>query len=155
MSRASLVTPIGTLHVSAEGGVLTRVDIGAGSQRADGDRLMVEALAQLAAWFEGRLAKFDLPLAVPVTPRGLAHRAGIAAIGYGQTASYGAVARAVGSAPRAVGQACRRNPFPLIVPCHRVVGSGGALGHYSAGAGVSTKRWLLEFEERMNLRWAA
>ena len=102
-----------------------------------------------------RRTRFDLPLAAPSTPRGAAHRDGIAAIGFGETASYGMVARAIGSGPRAVGQACRRNPFPLIVPCHRIVGAGGSIGHYSAGAGLATKRWLLEFEARRATRWAA
>ena len=59
---------------------------------------------------------------------------------------YGAIARMIGSSPRAVGQACRRNPFPIVVPCHRVVGAGGAIGYYSAGEGVATKRWLLAHE---------
>ncbi len=155
MSHASLVTPIGTLLVTADGHALTRIEVGTGPQRPPETALLAEALAQLEAWFGGRLAVFDLPLAAPASPRGAALRGAIAAIGYGETASYGAVARAIDSGPRAVGQACRRNPFPLVIPCHRVVGSGGTLGHYSAGAGVTTKRWLLDFEERMKTRWAA
>lgn len=155
MSQASLVTPIGTLHVTAEDGLLTRIFFGTEPQHSASDGLLAEALKQISAWFEGKLRAFDLPLAPPSTPRGAAHRAGIAAIGYGETASYGAVARAIASGPRAVGQACRRNPFPLVIPCHRIIGSGNALGHYSAGAGVPTKRWLLDFEERMKRQWAA
>ena len=154
MSHASL-TPIGTLHVTTDGDRLTRIEVGTGPERPPNGLLLTEALAQLTAWFDGRLETFDLPLAGSSTPRGAALRAGIAAISFGETASYGAVARAIDSGPRAVGQACRRNPFPLVVPCHRVVGSGGTLGFYSAGAGVPTKRWLLDFEERMKLRWAA
>ena len=63
------------------------------------------------------------------------------------TLTYGALARVANSSPRAIGQACARNPLPIIIPCHRVTASDG-LGHYSAGAGVPTKRWLLAHEER-------
>ncbi|HWL46290.1 MAG TPA: methylated-DNA--[protein]-cysteine S-methyltransferase, partial [Sphingomonadaceae bacterium] len=93
------------------------------------------------------LVHFALPLSPAGTPRGPAHRAAIMAIGYGETASYGEVARAIGSSPRAVGQACARNPLPIIVPCHRVLGAGGAIGHYSAGDGIATKCWLLSHEK--------
>jgi methylated-DNA-[protein]-cysteine S-methyltransferase len=71
------------------------------------------------------------------------------AIAYGETLSYGDLARLAGSAPRAIGQACARNPFPIIVPCHRVLSSGGARGHYSGGEGPITKRWLLDHEQRV------
>jgi len=73
------------------------------------------------------------------------------AIPPGETISYGALARIAGSSPRAIGQACARNPFPIVVPCHRVVGSGGAIGHYSAGRGIITKSWLLDHERRGGL----
>ncbi len=155
MSHARLITPIGTLIVEADGACLQRIEIGTGPQCSSGDPLLAEAMAQLAAWFAGRLEQFDLPLAKPATPRGDVHRAAIAAIGFGETASYGEVARTIASGPRAVGQACRRNPFPLVVPCHRVIGAGGAPGHYSAGAGLATKQWLLDFESRRATRWAA
>jgi len=92
---------------------------------------------------------FTLALAPAATPRGRALRDGMVAIPYGDTASYGDLARRLGSAPRAVGQACARNPFPIVVPCHRVLGAGGALGHYSAGDGAATKRWLLDHESRI------
>ena len=66
-------------------------------------------------------------------------------IPYGETASYGALARRVGSAAQAVGQACGANPIPIIIPCHRVVAAGG-LGGYSGGVGVTTKESLLAHE---------
>jgi methylated-DNA-[protein]-cysteine S-methyltransferase len=68
-------------------------------------------------------------------------------IPYGQTRRYGELAMAVGSAPRAIGGACGRNPIPIVVPCHRVLASGG-LGGYSGGQGLATKRALLAFEAR-------
>jgi len=100
----------------------------------------------LRAYFEEGFTDFDLPLAPATTPRGSALRAAIVAIAPGDTLSYGALARITGSAPRAIGQACARNPFPIVVPCHRVVGSGGAIGHYSGGCGIRTKTWLLDHE---------
>ena len=81
-------------------------------------------------------------------PRGEALRAGIAAVGYGETLSYGALARTIGSGARAVGQACARNPYPLVIPCHRILAAGGALGAYSASDGPATKQWLLDHETR-------
>lgn len=101
---------------------------------------------QLNAYFAGRLTHFDLSLAPARTSRGAVLRDAIVAVGHGATASYGELAHAVGSSARAVGQACARNPFPLVVPCHRVLQAGGVLGPYSAGAGPATKRWLLAFE---------
>jgi methylated-DNA-[protein]-cysteine S-methyltransferase len=151
MAQRSLSSPIGPILLHTEGGVLISVHIGEGPG-GGGDPLLDEAAAQLDAWFAGRLRRFDLPLAAPGTPRGSAHRDAIEAIPYGDTASYGAIARAIGSSPRAVGQACRRNPFPILIPCHRVIGSGGAIGHYSGGAGVSTKLWLLQHEQGHGLK---
>ena len=105
-----------------------------------------EALRQIEAYFAGRLTAFDLPLAPSPTERGAVLRQGIVDIGYGETASYGALAKAIGSSPRAIGQACARNPFPIVVPCHRILGAGGALGAYSAGNGPITKSRLLDHE---------
>ena len=64
-------------------------------------------------------------------------------IPYGETATYGGMAMALGSGPRPVGMACARNPIPIIVPCHRVLGSGGKEGGFSGGKGLPTKRQLL------------
>ncbi len=146
MPQSSLTTPIGTLHIFADSGVLTAITIGAAHPDAPDDPVTREAAAQLAAWFAKRLTRFDLPLLPPRTPRGDALRAAVQAIEYGRTASYGDVARVIGSHPRAIGQACARNPFPIVVPCHRVVAAGGAIGHYSAGAGIDTKYRLLDHE---------
>jgi methylated-DNA-[protein]-cysteine S-methyltransferase len=146
----TFVSPIGMIRLSARNGRLCALDIGNGEMEAedDGDEpLLREAVAQLRAWFDRRLVHFALPLSPAGTPRGPAHRAAIMAIGYGETASYGEVARAIGSSPRAVGQACARNPLPIIVPCHRVLGADGAIGHYSAGGGIATKCWLLSHEK--------
>ena len=64
----------------------------------------------------------------------------------GEVTSYGDIAKALGTAPRAVGAACRANPIPIIVPCHRIVAANGSLGGYSGGNGTKTKRKLLQLE---------
>jgi methylated-DNA-[protein]-cysteine S-methyltransferase len=150
-----LDTPIGALLVETDGACITAIRIGTGTQRSDRHPLLDEAAKQLTAWFAGARETFDLPLAGGTTPRGEAHRSAIASIGYGDTASYGQLARLISSSPRAIGQACRRNPFPIVIPCHRVIGAAGAIGYYSAGDGIATKRWLIEFETGMRARWAA
>ena len=148
MSHATLQSPIGPILVSASDAALTSVRIGRADTDENPNALLREALAQLRGWFEGRLTLFDLPLEPLTSPRGEAHRAAIVAIPYGDTASYGELARRISSGPRAVGQACQRNPFPIIVPCHRVLGARGAIGNYTGGEGVKTKLWLLEHEQR-------
>ena len=146
-----IATPIGAILIEGDDDRLSGIRIVplqslSTSAPAAPSKVVMEAAAQLTAYFAGRLTDFDLPLAAAATPRGLALRDAIIAIPYGETVSYGVLARSAGSAPRAIGQACARNPFPIIVPCHRVLGSGGQLGAYSAGEGPVTKRWLLDLE---------
>lgn len=150
MPQVTLRSPIGTILLEEAQGRLVSLRILPSSDAAiDGDTpLLREAARQITAYFNGDLTRFDLPLASVDTPRGDAHRAAMIDIGYGETMSYGAIARMIGSSPRAVGQACRRNPFPIIVPCHRVVATGGQIGHYSGGDGVATKQWLINHENR-------
>lgn len=145
-----IATPIGRVMITCAGDRLTSLAIGGGEPAgpAARHRLLDEAAAQLDAYFAGRLTRFDLPLEPLSTARGNALRAGIAAIGYGEMLSYGALARMLGSAPRAIGQACARNPLPIIVPCHRVTSSGGAPERYSGGDGPATKAWLNAHEAR-------
>jgi methylated-DNA-[protein]-cysteine S-methyltransferase len=109
-------------------------------------RLLARAIAQLAAYFEGSTAQFDLPLVAPQSPFQGKVRAAMLAIPFGQTRSYGDIAKAIGGVPRAVGQACGRNPIPIIVPYHRVLAAGGAIGGFSGGDGQPTKRKLLAHE---------
>lgn len=147
---AQIATPIGTITVAAEGPMLVSLVIGqAGSLVPRGtNQVLDRAVGQLTAWFNAELTDFDLPLLPLTTPRGEALRQGMIDIGYGETLSYGALARRLGSAPRAIGQACARNPLPIIVPCHRILSAGDVLGAYSAGDGPSTKAWLLAHEQR-------
>ena len=104
--------------------------------------------AQLERYFAGPSTTFDLPLA----PRGSAFDLGVweqlRRIPYGATISYGDLARRIGdaSAARAVGAANGRNPLPIVVPCHRVIGADGSLTGF--GGGIATKKFLLEHEQK-------
>jgi methylated-DNA-[protein]-cysteine S-methyltransferase len=107
-------------------------------------------VAQLAEYFAGDRTSFHLPTSInPGSEFERAVWSELRLIPYGQTRTYGQVAAAVGDpgAARAVGIACNRNPLPLLVPCHRVVGAGGKLVGF--GAGLPAKRWLLEHEARV------
>ncbi|HKP20162.1 MAG TPA: methylated-DNA--[protein]-cysteine S-methyltransferase [Thermoleophilaceae bacterium] len=110
------------------------------------DPLLLEAAGQLRAYFAGELREFDLPLAPTGTPfqRDVWHA--VSGVPYGRTASYAEIAAAVGrpAACRAVGAANGRNPLPVIVPCHRIIGAAGALTGY--GGGLDRKRSLLDLE---------
>lgn len=143
--HGGIATPIGPVAIELEQGALARVTIGGAVSRGT-SALAIEALRQLEAWFAGERRDFDLPLVPVRTPRGAELRAGLVAVGYGETLSYGALARRLGSSARAIGQLCARNPLPIIVPCHRVLGANGVLGHYSAGEGGATKAWLIAHE---------
>jgi methylated-DNA-[protein]-cysteine S-methyltransferase len=112
-----------------------------------------DALNQLAEYFSGRRQSFDLPLDWSTMSRLQRRVLGVLfdSVGYGETVSYGTLARRVQSADgtlvpaRVIGQVMGSNPIPLIVPCHRVVAADG-LGGYSGGTGLEVKRWLLTFE---------
>ena len=147
--HALIATPIGIVRIEGDDAMLTGIRLCVdGSPAKAGAAAVRHAAEQLAQWFAKEREDFDLALAPVGTPRGEELRAGLIAVGYGETLSYGALARVLGSSPRAIGQLCARNPFPIVVPCHRVLGSGGALGHYSGGDGPKTKSWLLEHERR-------
>jgi methylated-DNA-[protein]-cysteine S-methyltransferase len=108
------------------------------------------AAREIEEYFEGRRLAFDLPLDFQLS-RGFRQTVlrALSDIGYGRTASYADVAASVGNpkAVRAVGSACRTNPLPIVVPCHRVVRSDGTMGHYAGG--IETKQTLLELEASM------
>jgi methylated-DNA-[protein]-cysteine S-methyltransferase len=117
-----------------------------GEPAASTDPLLLDAAGQLTAYFAGELSEFDLALA----PRGTKFQRrvwdAVSAIPYGATATYSEIAAEVctPAACRAVGAANGRNPLPVIVPCHRVVGAAGALTGY--GGGLDRKRLLLDLE---------
>lgn len=142
--------PCGRLVVYVADDYVTALDwLAPGADRAPEHPLAAEAVRQLAAWFEDPGGRFDLPLAPPATAFQCRVRAALQAIPPGQTRSYGELAAALNTAPRAIGGACRANPLPIIVPCHRVVaraGVGGFCGQWGAGESIERKQRLLAFE---------
>ena len=139
-------TPIGSLWLESDGVGLSSVAFdGPPGVRSD-EAVLEEVESQLLAYFAGELTRFDLPL----SPRGTEFQRlvwdAVARVPYGTTTTYSAVAAAVGrpSACRAVGAANGRNPLPIVVPCHRVVGMSGGLTGY--GGGLERKRALLDLE---------
>jgi methylated-DNA-[protein]-cysteine S-methyltransferase len=146
---ALLATPMGTIRIEGDDASVHRIAIDPGRaapRRADAPAVLAAA-EQLGAWLDGALKRFDLALAPAATPRGSILRAGLIDVGFGTTITYGALAKQLGSSARAIGQLCARNPFPIVVPCHRVLASG-TRDNYSAGQGLTTKRWLLDHEAR-------
>lgn len=147
---AVIAAPFGHLGLAMERGCLTRVEFLARSvalqEPADPD--MARVAEQLGAYFDGRRAVFSLPLRPLGSPFQQRVWAALAAIPCGTTTTYGALARRLGTSARAVGGACRANPVPVVVPCHRVVaasGIGGFAGH-TEGPELDRKRWLLAHE---------
>ena len=142
-------TPIGRLALEADGESLAGVRWASPGERArdPGEASVLRAAArQLDRYFRGKLERFELPLSARGTEFQKRVWAMMRDIPFGETATYGGIAMALASGPRAVGMACGRNPIPIIVPCHRVLASGGAIGGYSGGRGLPTKRHLLALE---------
>ena len=139
-------TPVGPIALAEENGALVRVEFGIQPCCGGDTPLLREAEGQLIAYFEGRLRTFDLPVDLRGTPFQQAVWRALRDIPFGETRSYGEIARAVGNprASRAVGMANNRNPISIIVPCHRVIGADGSLTGY--GGGLDVKRFLLRLE---------
>jgi methylated-DNA-[protein]-cysteine S-methyltransferase len=146
LPQLSLHSPIGDLTLSEEAGSIVALDWGWGRDQTETPVLRA-AREQLFAYFDGALSVFDLKL----EPRGTQYQRrvwqALCAIPCGQTQTYAEIAARAGGVARAVGQANRVNPIPILIPCHRVVAAGG-LGGYSGGEGLDTKRWLLALEAR-------
>ena len=161
--RATLVVPssVGPLTLTAEEGVLVAIDFGAPADCADAayadpadgaapappaDSVLAEATRQLSAYFAGELRQFDLRLRPSGTPFQLTVWQALRRIPYGETVTYGELARGIGrpTAARAVGSANHHNPLPIIVPCHRVIGADGTLTGYAGGLGVKSALLAVE-----------
>ena len=151
MWHASAPSPIGVLLLVANDVGLVRVEFPAKWRTAapgcpDSGGPLSSTIRQLAEYFVGHRKQFDLPLA----PRGTAFQLevwrALLRIPYGETRSYADIARSIGrpTATRAVGAANGANPIPIIIPCHRVIGTSGALTGF--GGGIAVKRRLLDLE---------
>lgn len=149
MARLVMDTPLGALALTSERGALVALDWSdeVAEPAPPDDPVLAKAAEQLTEYFAGKRRAFDLPLAPRGTPfRQRVWRA-MLDIPYGETRSYGDVARALESGPRAVGGACGANPLPVIVPCHRILAAAG-LGGYSGRGGLEVKQFLLRLEAR-------
>ena len=150
-------SPVGELRIIASDGAIVAIEFSPFrglangrpiGERRDDDPLLVRAVAQLRAYFDRELREFDLPL----NPVGSSFQRAVwdqlAGIGYGETASYGEIARRLGktnAASRAVGLANGSNPIPIVIPCHRVIGANGSLTGYAGG--LERKQLLLSLEQ--------
>ena len=149
-------SPIGSLRIVADDTSITAIEFEPFGeprgdrplgQESDEAPLLVEAVRQLSAYFEGDLTEFDLPLAPVGTDYQQRVWEQLSLISHGETATYGEIARRLGksnAASRAVGLANGRNPIPIIIPCHRVIGADGTLTGYAGG--LERKQRLLGLE---------
>jgi len=155
MSYTTMNSPIGPLLLAGDDGGLHLVHFATGRRPKSPQRDWTEnrapfkeVIRQLEAYFEGKLQDFDLPLVLNGTDFQLLVWRNLRKIPYGETVTYGQLARRIGSpdAARAVGLANGSNPIPIIIPCHRVIGSSGDLTGF--GGGLPVKKKLLALESR-------
>jgi methylated-DNA-[protein]-cysteine S-methyltransferase len=148
---AKLKTPFAVLGIRTAGGAVTGIEYLRASERtqAPTDAIAERACRQLERYLADAQFRFTVPLA----PKGTTFRRrvwdALTAIPVGESRTYGEIARKLATAPRAVGGACGANPIALVIPCHRVVGSQGALGGFMGvtdGDPIAIKRWLLQHE---------
>lgn len=143
-ARLSFPSPLGPLTLVERQGALVALiwrDEGAHDQTP----LLLKARDQVDAYFARKLKAFDLPLAPQGSQFQQAVWKELSAIPFGQTKTYGEIAKTIGAMPQAVGQACGENPLPIIIPCHRVLSASGS-GGFSAPGGLISKFKLLQLE---------
>jgi methylated-DNA-[protein]-cysteine S-methyltransferase len=157
MSSIEVATPIGAMRVDVRDERIVAVylpnrapdDRLAGGTARD-ERVLAAAAKQLTEYFAGKRRAFDLPLEAGGTPFQQRVWRALLAVPFGETCSYGDIARAIDapvSASRAVGAANGANPIAIVVPCHRVIGASGKLVGY--GGGLPAKQWLLAHEREI------
>ncbi|MEO4043806.1 methylated-DNA--[protein]-cysteine S-methyltransferase [Hoeflea sp. CAU 1731] len=145
---AHVETPVGTIAVVERDGRIVRLLWHSEAQRKrpqGQSEVLDEAVRQLSAYFDSDLKQFDLPLAPKGGDFEHAVQRAMQAIPYGETRTYGDIARDLGTYGQPVGQACGANPIPIIIPCHRVLSANG-LGGFSGEGGVEMKISLLKHE---------
>ena len=157
----TIKTPVGRLLLEAELEGLSRIEFGVrqlaaalkAASKPPHSKTLDVAVEQLTQFFDGQRKTFDVKLALRGTPFQLDVWRELLRIPYGETRSYSQIAKAIGrpAAIRAVGAANGANPIPIIVPCHRVIGSNGSLTGF--GGGIDVKRWLLDFERNLRLSY--
>lgn len=144
MNRIIVASPVGALSVEEEDGAITRLGWG-GAPSGTETAVLAAARDQINAYFFGARTAFDLPLRVEGSAFQRAVCDAMRAIPFGETRTYGDLARGLGASAQAVGNACGANPIAILIPCHRVLGARG-LGGYSGAGGIETKVALLRHE---------
>lgn len=162
---SSIPSPIGRIWVASDGAGVCLLRFGVSEEEfleairgsctghpLPGQQSNREAVEEIAAYFDGRLIRFSAPLHPQGTPFDMKVWEAVQRIPLGETRSYQQIAHEVGNPQgcRAVGGANRRNPIPLLIPCHRVIMKDGGIGGYAGRVGV--KEWLLRFEREISLR---
>lgn len=146
-ARITILSPVGDLTLSEENNAIVALAWGRG-----GPSTSTGLLNTAAAWLRDCFAGAATPFSLPMAPQGTDFQRRVwrvmEGIPTGETLTYGDVANQLGSAPRAVGGACGANPIPILIPCHRIVATGGGLGGYSGAGGLTTKRALLDLETK-------
>lgn len=144
MKTCTVPTQFGDLILSEQDGYITKLGWGTAPQEDHTD-MLAEGARQLRAYDAGALEQFDLPLRIEGSDFQRAVCDAMSAIPFGETCTYGDIAKQLGVPAQAVGGACGGNPIPVIIPCHRVMGAKGLTGFSGAG-GVETKVALLRHE---------
>ncbi|MBF7096588.1 methylated-DNA--[protein]-cysteine S-methyltransferase [Alkalibacter mobilis] len=150
MIKRRFESPVGNIVLTANSNELLSIEFGGTALNlnfeSSDDLLLKEVQKQLLEYFEGSRRKFDIPFSLPGTDYQKKVYNELLKIPYGQTRSYGEIARSIGSpkGSRAVGGANNKNCLPIIIPCHRVIGSDGKLVGYAGG--LQIKKWLLDLE---------
>lgn len=148
-SQISFDSPIGWITIQSEGEKITSLTMSHKDTNLGSSKVLAEAKRQVLAYLAGKLTKFDLPVHLVGTEFQKSVWKVIAKISFGKTLTYGDIASKIGNpqASRAIGGAVGSNPVPLIIGCHRVLGSNKKITGYSGGDGIPTKEWLLDLEE--------
>lgn len=147
MATMFLQSPVGILEIEIGEKSVQKLKVSNKKSIHEADRSKHEATKQLQEFFAGKRSSFDLPVDAEGTAFQKAVWSATASIPFGETRTYGDIAKMIGKpkAARAVGQALNKNPVCIVVPCHRVVGSNNRWGY---AYGEKMKKWLLEHEEK-------
>ena len=146
MSHLRHDTVRGPVGIETDGREIVAIRVGDERPTDAPDALAMEAARQIDEFYAGTRKKLDLPFTIEGTEFEKRVVIAVTRIPYGETRTYGEIARQIGAPPQAVGQACGANPLPILIPCHRVVNKSGQLGGY--GGGLWRKRILLDLEQR-------
>lgn len=148
LSKLTIKAPIGLLEITATDEAIVGVKLANHGENVEGNDLAQKCKTELEEYFAGKRKNFDLPLAGEGTDFQKQVWEQLQRIPYGQTRTYGEIAKMMGKpkASRAIGMANHNNPILILVPCHRVIGADGSLTGYAAG--IEAKKYLLEFEKK-------